>query len=97
MRDEAKIESYVCKYVESKFGVVGVKMLVRGYPDRMFLIPGGGVLFIEFKTPYGRLGALQKYRHKELIKLGFKVEVHNDRDEAIASIKKCLEAAQLPE
>jgi hypothetical protein len=95
MGEEAKIERYVCDYVLRKFGVLNVKMLVRGYPDRMFLIPGGQVLFIEFKALSGRVGALQEHRHKELSKLGFKIEVHNDKETAIAAIKHCLEAAQL--
>ena len=42
-----------------------------GVPDRIVLLPGGKIRFIEFKKPGGRLSALQKYWGTRLQELGF--------------------------
>lgn len=43
-----------------------------GVPDRVVLLPGGRVLFVEVKRPKGgRLSELQKWWAKKLIDLGF--------------------------
>ena len=43
-----------------------------GVPDRIVLLPGGLVLFIETKRPKGgQLSALQKWWQKRLTALGF--------------------------
>ena len=48
---------------------------LRGLPDRMLLLPGGRVIFVEFKIPTGRVSRLQTYCHDRLRALGFRVEV----------------------
>lgn len=43
-----------------------------GVPDRIILLPGGRVLFVETKRPQGgKVAALQKFWEKKLIELGF--------------------------
>ena len=43
-----------------------------GVPDRIILLPGGRVYFIETKRPKGgRLSAIQKWWRKQLTGLGF--------------------------
>lgn len=45
-----------------------------GVPDRIVLMTGGRVYFVELKRPKGgRLSALQKHWHKVLRELGFLV------------------------
>lgn len=53
-----------------------------GVPDRIILLPGGRVLFVEVKRPKGgRLSELQKWWAKKLIDLGFPHwYVHNKKD-----------------
>lgn len=41
-----------------------------GVPDRIVLLPGGRVVFVELKRPRGRLSQLQKWWAKKLIDLG---------------------------
>ena len=47
---------------------------VTGVPDRIVLLPGGRIIFVELKAPGKKLRKLQEYRAKELRKLGFRVE-----------------------
>lgn len=56
-------------------GITHLKLNVqgrRGWPDRLVLLHGR-VLFVELKTPGGRLNPRQKYVHAKLDSLGFEV------------------------
>lgn len=46
-----------------------------GVPDRIVLLPGGIIKFVELKRPGEKPRPLQKYWHGKLKKLGFTVEV----------------------
>ncbi len=49
-----------------------------GMPDRMVLLPGGRIGFVEVKAPGEKPRTLQLSRHRLLRKLGFKVYVLDD-------------------
>ena len=49
-----------------------------GWPDRIVLMPGGKLAFVELKAPQGRLRPIQVQRHAQLRDLGFLVYVIND-------------------
>ncbi|MBT9141982.1 MAG: hypothetical protein DDT29_00375 [Dehalococcoidia bacterium] len=44
-----------------------------GMPDRILLLPGGKIAFVEVKAPGKKLRPLQVVRHEMLRRLGFKV------------------------
>lgn len=46
-----------------------------GMPDRLVLMPGGRILFVELKAPGRHPRPLQLHRHDQLRKLGFDVYV----------------------
>ena len=46
-----------------------------GMPDRLVLLPGGRMGFVELKTPRKKPRPLQLARHRLLRRLGFKVYV----------------------
>jgi len=59
---------------------------LRGLPDRMLLLPGGRIYFIELKIRSGRLSRLQEYVHSRLRALGFMVYVLWSREQLDAVI-----------
>ena len=52
-----------------------------GWPDRLVLMPGGKIAFVELKAPQGRLRPLQVQRHAQLRDLGFLVFTVNDPEQ----------------
>ena len=62
-----------------------------GVPDRLVLLPGGRVIFVELKTDTGRLSPLQEFVHGRLRRLGMDVRVLYGRDEVLAFVKEVEE------
>ena len=95
-RKESSLETSVVEWAK-KHGVhYCIKLQGMGnksYPDRLFLMPGGKVLMIEFKRPGETPTKLQEYCHDELRNLGYDVEVHSTRQGAIESLQRGLGAA----
>lgn len=74
MAGESKLERDCCVYARGE-GCKDYKWRSRGnagVTDRFFVIPGGVVIFVEFKTPdgTGKLSALQEIDIEELQDLG---------------------------
>lgn len=76
------------KIIEQKFraavravGGVAVKFVspgLDGMPDRLALLPGGKMAFVEVKAPGKKPRPLQQARHRMLKRLGFQVYVLDD-------------------
>ena len=91
MRSESAVEQRACELVYETLGIMGVKVVAvgqRGFPDRMFLIPGGKPLFIEFKQPGGDLSPHQVRMIKTLKKLNYNVEVC---DNYVSALKTAID------
>ena len=61
-----------------KIGGLALKFVSPGFdgmPDRIVLLPGGKIGFVEVKAPGKKPRPLQIARHKSLMKLGFSVYV----------------------
>lgn len=71
---ERDIEAKLTRKVR-QYGGVCLKWVCPGWagvPDRIVLLPGGKVVFVELKRPQGgRLSDLQKWWAKRLIDMGF--------------------------
>ena len=57
-----------------------------GAPDRLILMPGGKVYWVELKSTGKKPSKIQKAVHEELRKLGFKVYIVDDE----MSLGRCL-------
>ena len=79
------------KTIEQKFraavkatGGLAVKFASPGFdgvPDRLVLLPGGRMAFVEVKAPGEKPRPLQLARHRLLRQLGFKVYVLDDESQ----------------
>ena len=52
-----------------------------GMPDRLVLLPGGQIGFVEVKVPGAKPRPLQERRHEQLRELGFQVSVLDDPEQ----------------
>ena len=50
----------------------------RGVPDRIVTLPGGRIIFVELKSPTGRLSPSQIRDHERRTQLGCDVRVINN-------------------
>ena len=74
---EKKIEQKLVKAVNKAGGICPkfVSPGMDGMPDRLVLMPGGCMAFVETKAPGKKPRLLQRYRHMQLRALGFQVFV----------------------
>ena len=80
---EKEVEKKLVTVVQMMDGVA-VKFVSPGFagmPDRLVLLPGGRMAFVEVKRPGEKPRPLQKARHRMLRKLGFKVYVLDSVEE----------------
>lgn len=74
---ELSIEEYLRHWIEDSLGGLCLKLKWLGgvgFPDRVILLPGGHVIFVELKRPDGRKGPLQPWWAATLKRLGFRHE-----------------------
>lgn len=82
---ESEVESHLRRSVESIGGqcVKFIPDYKRGWPDRILIVPGGVLVWVETKRPVGgRLSAAQLLAHASLRRLGQRVEVVWSREDA---------------
>lgn len=74
---EKVFERDLSQYVERRGGMA-VKLLsqfFKGLPDRMFLLPTGKILFVEFKSTGKKPTPIQRWVHRKLDEIGFPVYI----------------------
>ncbi|OCG39026.1 nuclease [Gilliamella sp. Fer2-1] len=79
---ESVIEKNLVRQVEALGGIT-YKLSPIGRinkPDRLVMLPGGKVIFVECKRPGEKPRSGQVREHERLRKLGFRVEVLDSHD-----------------
>lgn len=77
---EKQVEQTLVKAARQRGGIAlkFVSPAFDGMPDRLVLMPGGHIGFVEVKAPGKKPRPLQEARHSLLRRLGFKVYVLDD-------------------
>ena len=79
---ERDLERYTTMFIKSHGGLA-LKFISPGFagvPDRLVLMPGGKMCFMELKAPGRKPRPLQVRRIKQLRALGFKVFVVDGKE-----------------
>lgn len=98
---EKAIEAYLIKRVTIT-GCLCLKYTnpnMVGYPDRLVVVPGGRVVWVEVKSRGKHPSPIQVFRFGELRELGHEVYTVSSReevDEVIKHIKYEIQAARIP-
>ena len=90
---ESQVERKFVTEVKKRGGLA-VKFVspgLDGVPDRLVLLPGGKIAFVELKATGKSMRPLQQKRAKQLIGLGFQVYCI-DRKEMIGGVLDEIEA-----
>ena len=87
---EKQIEKKLVKAVKAVGGICPklVSPGMDGMPDRIVLLPGAHLGFVEVKASGQKPRALQLRRHKQLRQLGFPVFILDDPDQIAGIIKE---------
>jgi len=79
---ESYIEKRLVQEVKKRGGLAMkfVSPGLDGVPDRIVLLPGGRIAFVEVKAPGQKMRPLQLRRKEQLSDLGFKVYTLDDTE-----------------
>ena len=88
---EKQIESKLVKAVRNVGGMCPVSPGTDGMPDRLVLLPGCRIGFVEVKAPGKEPRPLQTQRHRQLRALGFPVFVLDDPEQVPQIVKEVSE------
>lgn len=86
---ESDVERVLVIGIESMGGQC-LKLGQEGWPDRIALLPGGRVVWVETKRPDGRVAELQKWRAAQLRNLGFRVEIPWNKEDVVQILKSLI-------
>ena len=77
---EKQVEQKLARAVKAAGGICPklISPGMNGMPDRLALLPGGRIVFVEVKAPGKNPRPLQIRRHEQLHRLGFRVAVLDD-------------------
>ena len=82
--DEKTIERELVKRVKEEGGIAYkfTSPNRRSVPDRLCLLPGGKILFVECKRPGAKVTQLQAREHERLRQMGFDVVIVDNKKDA---------------
>ena len=92
---EKSIERKLVQAVKA-MGGIAPKLASPGFdgmPDRLVLLPGGKIAFVEVKRQGAKPRALQESRHGMLLRLGFKVYVLDDGENINSILEEVINDA----
>lgn len=88
---EKEVEQYFCRAVKTRLSGWPLKFISpgqNGMPDRIVLLPGGKIYFIELKAPGKKARKLQYRVHQQLQELGFPALLIDTREAVDAFVRE---------
>ena len=88
---EKEVEHYLREQVKKRLRGMALKFVspgLNGVPDRIVLLPGARIIFVETKAPAKKLRALQKYVCGLIAALGFDVRRIDTKEKVDAFIRE---------
>ncbi len=85
---EASLERWLRKVVAERKGRCIKLLQNNGIPDRLVLLPGGKVVFVELKTPLNDLQPLQTWWMQKIMDLGFEATCVNSKESIIKLLNR---------
>lgn len=95
-RREFSIEEAACDSIEKELFITSIKLNITGrigFPDRLFFIPGGRPLVIEFKREGEPPRPIQAYVLEGLRELGYDVAVADNVPSAFQAVQAAVRAS----
>ena len=89
---ESYIESQLVRRIRAAGGLCykWVSPGCDGVPDRIVILPGGRVIFVELKTETGWLSKIQQYTHMTMRERGVDVRTLYGLDQVKAFVKEVV-------
>jgi len=77
IESEKTLERKLCRKVKDLGGwpIKISSQFIKGLPDRLILMPGGFIYFVELKTTKQKPRKIQVFVHNKLMSLGFTVTI----------------------
>lgn len=91
---ETEVEKHLCKKVKNELHGLALKFVSPGFngvPDRIILVPGGRIYFVETKAPGKTLRKLQRWVCGVIEGLGFVVLRIDTKPKVDAFVREVLE------
>lgn len=87
---ESRIQAKTVAYAK-KLGYLVLRLNYGGWPDRLFVTPNGGHVYVEFKRPGSYASPLQRVRHEELRRRGCEVHLVSTYEQGVEVLNAHLE------
>jgi len=87
-RRESALESWAVKYARSRDVTVAKLTQLDGVPDRIFFVPGGKPLIVEFKARGEKPGELQSWYLQKLKEDGYRVAWCDTKEKFLELMEK---------
>lgn len=93
---EKTVEDYFVKQVAERLQGKALKWVSpgnNGVPDRLVIVPGGRIYFVELKAPGKEPRKLQTYMHKQIREMGCVVLTIDTKEKVDSFIKAVIDNA----
>lgn len=89
---ESSLERWCVNYAKAR-NLLFIKWVSpgqRGVPDRILMAPGKPPVFVELKTPRGRISKIQQFMVDKLRAFGYAVHIVRTREQFVGIVSKLL-------